>query len=308
MALRLRRGTNAERLLTTPLAGELIYTTDTKLVYVGDSTTVGGTIVTGGSGGSTTLDALTDTDLTGALNNDVLKFNSGTNKWEAAADSVGSLTGSFSGTFDGDVTGSVFADDSTLLIDGVRSSIVGQIDTKQGIDVTVNFTNRGYQQTGIAEPGALGPQILSRSSKGTVDAPIAIVGGSDGDGMLDIRGLGYDGVDYTTSGIIRIAADLDSTVSPGIVPARIMFITANSAGSLQNLLIFNSQGRLGLGLTRPDERLHVNGNAKVNGFVQFGSLTTTERDALTAANGMVIYNSTDNKFQGYENGAWVNLI
>tara|TARA_B100001057_G_scaffold500235_1_gene614207 strand:+ start:2567 stop:5491 length:2925 start_codon:yes stop_codon:yes gene_type:complete len=44
------------------------------------------------------------------------------------------------------------------------------------------------------------------------------------------------------------------------------------------------------------------------GYVQFGSLTTTARDALTPANGMVIYNSTDNKFQGYENGSWVNLI
>ena len=32
------------------------------------------------------------------------------------------------------------------------------------------------------------------------------------------------------------------------------------------------------------------------------------RDALTPANGMVIYNTTDNKFQGYENGAWANLI
>jgi hypothetical protein len=43
-------------------------------------------------------------------------------------------------------------------------------------------------------------------------------------------------------------------------------------------------------------------------YIQFGSFTTTERDALTAANGMVIYNTTDNKFQGYENGAWANLI
>ena len=42
--------------------------------------------------------------------------------------------------------------------------------------------------------------------------------------------------------------------------------------------------------------------------MQFGSLTTTERDALTAANGMVIYNSSTNKFQGYENGNWVNLV
>ena len=50
------------------------------------------------------------------------------------------------------------------------------------------------------------------------------------------------------------------------------------------------------------------GNAKATGFVQFGSLTTTQRNALTAANGMVIYNTRDNKFQGYENGAWVNLV
>ena len=44
MALRLRRGTDAERQLITPVAGELIYTTDTKLLYVGDGSTVGGTL------------------------------------------------------------------------------------------------------------------------------------------------------------------------------------------------------------------------------------------------------------------------
>ena len=58
----------------------------------------------------------------------------------------------------------------------------------------------------------------------------------------------------------------------------------------------------------PTEALEVLGNIKGTGFVQFGSLTTTQRDALTAANGMVIYNSTLNKFQGYENGTWANLI
>ena len=44
------------------------------------------------------------------------------------------------------------------------------------------------------------------------------------------------------------------------------------------------------------------------GFVQLPSLTTTQRNALTAANGMIVYNSTLDKFQGYENGAWANLI
>ena len=42
--------------------------------------------------------------------------------------------------------------------------------------------------------------------------------------------------------------------------------------------------------------------------LRLASFTTTERDALAAQNGDVIYNTTDNKFQGYENGAWANLI
>ena len=37
-------------------------------------------------------------------------------------------------------------------------------------------------------------------------------------------------------------------------------------------------------------------------------MTTVERDALAPTNGMLIYNTTLNKFQGYENGAWGNLI
>ena len=85
MALRLRRGTDSERQLITPVEGELIYTTDTKLLYAGDGSTVGGTLVAGSGGGSTTLNALTDTDLTGASNNDVLTYVSASNKWEAVS-------------------------------------------------------------------------------------------------------------------------------------------------------------------------------------------------------------------------------
>ena len=42
MALRIRRGTNSERLTIVPLEGELIYTTDTKDLYIGDGNTLGG--------------------------------------------------------------------------------------------------------------------------------------------------------------------------------------------------------------------------------------------------------------------------
>ena len=48
-------------------------------------------------------------------------------------------------------------------------------------------------------------------------------------------------------------------------------------------------------------------NSGGGGF-RVGNLTTTNRNALTAANGEVIYNTTDNKFQVYENGAWANMV
>src|SRR6267142_198652 len=36
-------------------------------------------------------------------------------------------------------------------------------------------------------------------------------------------------------------------------------------------------------------------------------MTTTQRNAMTAANGMLVYNTTANLFQFYENGGWVNF-
>jgi hypothetical protein len=42
--------------------------------------------------------------------------------------------------------------------------------------------------------------------------------------------------------------------------------------------------------------------------LRLASMTSSQRNALVAQNGDLIYNTTTNKFQGYENGAWVNLI
>ena len=406
MALQVRRGTNAERLGITPLAGELIYVTDTKQLYIGDGTTAGGTTsiantidsvvadtspqlggeldlngnnitgtgninITGtisasgninlgdgvGSdilviGGAIQGHLVPDTDITwnlgstskhfneawisqlnvenqltvGRIMGDLIAddstvvFDASTGLVAAAqltgtlpagvipaamsSNITGNLTGNadgaHTGTLVGDVTGSVFDDGSGLLVDGVAGKIVGDIDSPSIITTAITVA-------GVAN-GAIGPQIDFNSSRGTKESPTVLVGGTDGDGIMDLQGSGWDGNSFALAGIIRVGVDLDSTVADGVVPGRINFITANSSGSLVNLLTFNSAGNLGIGLPRPLQKLHVNGNAQVDGFVQFGSLTTTERNALTAANGMVIYNSTDNKFQGRENGSWVNLV
>lgn len=43
------------------------------------------------------------------------------------------------------------------------------------------------------------------------------------------------------------------------------------------------------------------------GALQLATLTTTQRDALTPAAGMMIFNTTVNRFQGYFSGSWGNL-
>jgi hypothetical protein len=47
--------------------------------------------------------------------------------------------------------------------------------------------------------------------------------------------------------------------------------------------------------------------SSTTGALLLPRMTTTQRDALTAANGMVIYNTTTATIQGYQAGAWGNL-
>lgn len=209
MALRLRRGTDAERLLITPLEGELIYTTDEKKLYVGDGITLGGIPVDTGGGGLADLSQSSINDLADVNadsstpnNGDVLAYDAATGDWRATAPTgsgggatelsqlsdvdnsvvnpsdsdvlmydhlqrtwtanslagrdynisirgndstiivdainsvvrgsfIGTLTGNVNGTLDGEMTGSVFADDSSLLIDGVNQ--LSFADTKANV-------------------------------------------------------------------------------------------------------------------------------------------------------------------------------
>jgi hypothetical protein len=60
MSLQIRRGTAAQLANITPVIGELIYTTDTQVVYVGDGSTVGGIpVAVGGSGNVSGTNLLT---------------------------------------------------------------------------------------------------------------------------------------------------------------------------------------------------------------------------------------------------------
>jgi len=111
MALLLRRGLEADRLSIIPEEGELIYVTDTKLIYVGDGVTAGGILVAGGptptptyalgrssatvnEGGSVTI-TLTTTNVS---NGTAVPYTITGTGITAADLGLGALTGSFTVT------------------------------------------------------------------------------------------------------------------------------------------------------------------------------------------------------------------
>jgi hypothetical protein len=68
------------------------------------------------------------------------------------------------------------------------------------------------------------------------------------------------------------------------------------------VLCVDTTRNVGIGTQDPKGALDVN---STTGALIVPRMTTVQRDALTALNGMIIYNTTSNQFNFYENGAWV---
>ena len=340
--LRIKRGTKTALQTSpgyVPAEGELVYTTDSKEVFVGDGATTGGTPV---SVSTQNLEDLGNVQALAAQNDQILVYN-GT-QWSATdnpaidirgniygddstllvdaingrivgpvvtssvtatnvvgnltGDVVGSITGNVVGNttgthfgnvvgaLDGDVTGSVFSDDSTVLLDGINKTYSGNIIGS----TEMSSTTEAEVQLGITSLENTSKINLRRQSATALSGNTTVQYGTISFGRDDTAGVLTTGLLFGREDSIYIGQ------------------SATGAFGTEAVYMVWKGNKLGLGKTTPTQQLDMSGNAKIDGFVQFGSLTTTQRNALTAANGMVIYNSSDNKFQGYENGSWVNLV
>jgi hypothetical protein len=205
---------------------------------------------------------------------------------------------------------------STTSIGSLANRATGNFNTAIGFGAlrtvgALSAPNSADTSTAIGyEAGAAGTNQTMNRQKGT---------------YIGFR-AGYAGVNFVTAtGRELIAIGLESalTQTAGDHNTAIGRVNlANTTGSNQLAIGGNGIGwirqdvdgslrRTLLNATTSDvttfttsAALEINGT---NGAVLLPRLTTAQRDALTPTDGMQIYNTTTNKFQGRAGGAWVDL-
>ncbi len=121
-----------------------------------------------------------------------------------------------------------------------------------------------------------------------------------GDALGEIKFYGADGDNQVGA---QIKASAVEEWAPGSAGADLRFMTTPSGSSTpENRVIITEDGNVGIGTTSPQGALDV--SSSTGAFI-VPRMTTAQRDTLTAVNGMIIYNTTTNQFNFYENGAWV---
>ena len=224
---------------------------------------------------------------------------------DVTGDVTGNVTGDITGNVTGDITGNVTGD----LVGDVTGNVTGAIDTNDKILQSTTETVV-YETIGLST-GSAGPNIKADVSRGSLGTPTVL---QAGDTIMQLTASGHDGVDYNSpAAILRLGVDKDTTsIAENVMPGRFVVLTYNESGStgLANALVFNRFGRLGIGTDTPEAKLDVRGDIKAEGTITPGVYADdAARDAAITSPvaGMMIFNTTGAKFQGYDGASWVNL-
>lgn len=290
MPLQIRRGNTAQINNTTPLVGEIVYDTQLKRVVVGDGTTPGGNPIAGVTLNES-KDAAAAALLAGTHQNVTFTYNSTTKAISAVVDilthdtieadalqaskifnntssviidlDTATFNGNVVGNVVGDMKGSLFADDSSVLVNAIDKSFYGTFEgslitnsisssdsspivvdtptqflTNISVDSNSVFKDESQFVTNDADQriitvdqyhnNATTTSVVSfRRSRGTSSIPANVV---NQDILGSIISTGRTATGYPTS--TAILSRVSTTPSAGIVPGSLEFYTSDGAGAL----------------------------------------------------------------------------
>jgi len=246
MSLRIRRGTDAQRQTLTFDQGEVVYTTDTKKVYVGDGITQGGVNILANSAGvGVTFNGTTQAfDFsTNNLGLTTSVISEGTNKYyttQRAQDAAASLfTSVGSPTSTGSVTGTitpstiVLAVAPTNMVQGERIVISGTggngLSATTYYVVSVNSANVVLAST-LANAMASTPVPISSLTTGSITGTTYAAGATD-TGIT----FTYDSINHvmnvTASGVTSIVNDTSPSLGGNLAIGNYN-ITSSGTGAI----------------------------------------------------------------------------
>lgn len=191
---------------------------------------------------------------------------------------------------------------------GIGSVAVGNVvnvSTNNSVGIGTSVTVSGLYGSAIgyqsqsATYGAAYGIISNAGSWGTAIGPYTTASGTS---STAIGGRGVASANYST--IINSSAgaktnNVNNSFAVNCNSTDHLFFIGNTVDGW-----LNSTGNFAFGTTTPDASAKLEVNSTTGGFLP-PRMTTTERDAIaTPAAGLVIFNTTTNKHQGYDGTVW----
>jgi len=176
----------------------------------------------------------------------------------------------------------------------------------------VRITERGDVGIGTTTPGfasSAGRNYLSLIGSTSLGVLELATNAADADGVglgqvmfIDVLNSG-GGAQQRSAGIQGILSGTTALNRGGDLQ---FFTKADGGSGIAERMRITEAGNVGIGTASPAASALVD-MTSTTGALLVPRMTTTQRDALTAVNGMIVYNSTTGAFNGRAAGAWVAL-
>ncbi len=160
-----------------------------------------------------------------------------------------------------------------------------------GVNDKVNIGNENDEVNIIADSLSIQTDSIdSLAHRGEGNSKTSLL---NNDELLSIESWGYNGTEYKRGGLFGFKVDGTPAATGNTMPSSFGI----QLSSASNTHVTNTENRL---------EFNNKGVLEVPVFKARGT-TFADRDSMTAEAGMILFNTSNNKFQGYTGTTWVDL-